>query len=154
MTNVWPKQSECDAFYGNPRGPYGSHVNDHWYMDNIHFVVPPFVMHMGGILIKKIAIHRKCAESLARVLAVPGIAGDAHNFSGSFCYRAMRGSSHLSMHAYGCAIDFNAEHNPFHSKIHQFQPGSPLVKAFESEGWVWGGRWEHPDAMHFQAARV
>lgn len=74
-------------------------------------------------------------------------------YSGSYCYRAMRGGKSLSMHAYGCAIDFDAEDNPMGhpGRIHV---DSLIVKAFEREGWTWGGRWTRPDPMHFQACYV
>jgi hypothetical protein len=29
-----------------------------------------------------------------------------------------------------------------------------VVRAFEAEGWVWGGRFRTPDCMHFQVALV
>jgi hypothetical protein len=25
---------------------------------------------------------------------------------------------------------------------------------FKEEGWIWGGEWSPPDAMHVQAARI
>lgn len=78
-----------------------------------------------------------------------------NEYSGSFNYRPKRGSSSLSMHAYGCAIDWDAEENAFHSHRHLFTAESPLVIAFRREGAVWGGEWSSDvDAMHFQFARV
>jgi hypothetical protein len=64
---------------------------------------------MGAIPIPDIAIHRKCAASLERVLAQAWAAtGRSESrirelrydvFSGSFVYRAKRGGASLSMHA-------------------------------------------------------
>jgi hypothetical protein len=68
----------------------------------------------------------------------------------------MRGSHALSMHSYGCAVDFDPARNAFHNRHPSF--GTPanryVVEAFAAEGWVWGGQWRDPDGMHFQAARV
>jgi hypothetical protein len=122
--------------------------------------------------VKRIAVHRKCAHSLAHILDVissiklseTGTAGYSltkpaapfQNYSGAFNYRLMRGGSRLSMHSYGCAIDLDAEHNGFgqQPKPPGFTRIHPVVRAFEQAGWVWGGHWSKPDPMHFQAARV
>jgi hypothetical protein len=66
----------------------------------------------------------------------------------------MRGGHALSMHSYGIALDWDADENEFGHKVHAFHSDSLIVQAFEGEGWVWGGRWSYPDAMHMQAARV
>jgi hypothetical protein len=157
----WPSQSTAEliAFYGNPRGD-GGHPSIEWERRNLVRAPVPYAMWYREdahtpVVVSNIAIHRRCADSLHRVLlamtACPS--GDsARFFSGSYCFRAMRGSNKLSMHSYGCAIDFDAEHNPFHSGDHTLHGHSPLVVAFEAEGWIWGGRWNNPDAMHFQAA--
>lgn len=159
--NSWPLQSNCDSFYGNPRGIGGGHVNEAWYSQNIVIVKLPFEMRMGTDPITRISIHKKCAASVLRVFTsvAPMLCTAAfkipdYNYDGSFNYRVMRGGRSLSMHAYGCAIDLDAEHNPMGKKTVRFKDTSIWVKAFEAEGWVWGGRWSSPDAMHFQAALV
>ncbi len=160
----WPKQSECDAFYGNPRGST-SDWNRDWYRKNIVTVPVPFSMHMGDQRIAKISVHKKCAASLTRVLAaIWARAGHdpktialwgADVFSGSMAYRPMRGRRQLSMHAYGCALDFDGTHNELGDAHGHFTPHSVLVEEFKREGWVWGGDWQgRPDPMHVQAARV
>jgi hypothetical protein len=121
-------------------------------------------MFFGHSPVKRIAVHRKCAHSLAHILDVldsikldelkPN--GGFRNYSGAFNYRLMRGGSRLSMHSYGCAIDLDAEHNGFgqQPKPPGFTRIHPVVRAFEQAGWTWGGHWSKPDPMHFQAARV
>ena len=75
-----------------------------------------------------------------------------------------------SQHAYGMAIDVNPVENPYvlHGRAlppagRRFLdrtsrrrgmavPGGVLVRAFESVGWKWGGRWSgSPDYQHFSA---
>jgi D-alanyl-D-alanine carboxypeptidase len=119
---------------------------------------------MGDIEIPGIKINVIAAQSLQRVLDTVWCGCDkdpakiahihADQFSGDWVVRQMRGLRTVSMHAYGLAVDFDAPHNPLgHAGF--FTPANPLVQAFESEGWTWGGRWAHrPDPMHFQAARV
>lgn len=161
--NVWPLQSGCDAFYGNPRGRDGN-VSPKWYAANIVKIAVPFKIKMGHIPITKVAIHRKCAESAARVLnrTWEKVGRDqatidklhVNDYAGSFNYRAIRGSNRLSMHAYGCAWDWDADENALGDRTPFFTKSHPFVIAHFEEGWVWGATWDRPDAMHFQAARI
>lgn len=163
MHNKWPLQKDCDAFYGNPRGPAGTY-DVGWAKANLVHVLCPWNIYMGKLTVPYVVIHRKCAESLRRVLgAIWDGAGRSQKeidrlkystYSGSFNYRPKRAGVTLSMHAYGAAIDWDAPDNPFQSKRHLFTPDSLLVVKFEEEDWIWGGRWSSPDAMHVQAARV
>ncbi len=156
---IWPLQRDCDSFYGNPRLK--------GFVQNHLIEVPvPWKMIYETTAVTHILINRRCSESLERVLAYIWAACgqdqtkiDAlryNRFSGSYNYRPMRGGGALSMHAYGAALDFDDEDNPFHSKEHLFTESSLIVKAFESEAWIWGGSWasQSIDAMHFQAARI
>ncbi len=151
----WPKQSEADAFYGNPRGPDGKAAML-WKAQNLTHVTPPFAMHFMGTPVAHITIHRKCADSLLRVLQAIWLASGQEQrkidawgvseFGGSFNFRRMRGSNHLSMHAYGCAIDLAPQRFPMGRTSPRFC--DEVLKAFAAEGWVNLPR----DRMHFQAA--
>lgn len=159
MTNTWPLQSQCPAFYGNPAA-HG------WLHENTVDIACPWPLHMGKLAIPHILIHKKCAESLARVLnniwdALDKSLSRIHAlrydvFDGSYNYRPIRGSHALSMHAYACAIDWDAADNEQHAMKHLFHDDSLLVVKFKEEGWIWGGDWAPGsiDAMHVQAARV
>lgn len=156
-TARWPLQAGAAAFYGDPRDPG-------WYAKNIGHVVCPWPLFMGNTKIPTVAIHVKCASSLMTVFHT--IAGGIpyseitkrryDRYDGSYNFRPKRGGTSLSMHAYGAALDFDAADNPFHGMKHAFTEEDPLVQAFKSEGWIWGGDWSPGsiDAMHFQAARV
>jgi hypothetical protein len=164
VARLWPLQSQCDTFYGNPRG--GGTYGPAWARANLTHVHCPWALHMGAIAIPHIVIHKKCAASLERVLArvwdevgrseakIRELRYDV--FSGSFVYRNKRGARALSMHAYGAAIDWDAPDNQMHARRHLFTDESPLIRAFKREGWIWGGDWagDGVDAMHVQAARV
>lgn len=70
----------------------------------------------------------------------------------------------LSLHASGQALDINPVLNPYRKWGRTFPPdgtydpeapgtlykGHPIVQAFESLGWKWGGDWKNPDYQHFQ----
>jgi hypothetical protein len=61
-------------------------------------------------------------------------------FSGCFNFRGKRGDpSSLSMHAYACATDLDAAHNPFRSKAGRMP--SAALAAFKKQGAEWGGLW-------------
>jgi hypothetical protein len=163
---IWPNQNTAalNAFYGNPVGQNGL-VNPHWKAVSLVGVPVPYHMVVAWALtvpVKQIFFHHKCAGPLARVLS--GILAlyktqaeiekhGMHLYSGAYSYRAIRGSSHLSMHAYGCAIDLDSEHNPLGSRHGTMS--KEVVKLFQDEGAEWGGRWHsRPDPMHFQWAKT
>jgi len=159
MTNAWPLQSQCVAFYGDPSAR-------NWLHDNTTDVACPWPLFMGKIAVPHIVIHKKCAASLARVLnniwdAAGKSLGNVQNlrydqYDGSYNFRPMRDSQALSMHAFAAAIDWDAADNEQHALNHLFRDDSLLVVKFKEEGWVWGGDWsaDSIDAMHVQAARV
>jgi hypothetical protein len=73
---------------------------------------------------------------------------------GGFVYREIAGTDRLSGHAFGIAVDLD----PSHGAYHRWDDGSrwrnevpqEIVDIFESEGFIWGGRWYHYDTMHFE----
>jgi hypothetical protein len=84
----------------------------------------------------------------------------------SFNCRFVGGTRRWSMHAYGLAIDLNPVENPYVSGSRVSPPagrafldrrarpgvvvaGGPVVRAFASRGWQWGGTWSTPDYQHF-----
>jgi hypothetical protein len=89
----------------------------------------------------------------------------AHNNSSAFNYRLKVGKTALSAHASGCAIDINPFQNPYISGDLVLPPNAvydakipgtlaengAVVRAFESRGWIWGGRWTTlKDWHHFE----
>lgn len=93
----------------------------------------------------------------------------ADNNSSGFCFRAVEGTTILSKHSYGIAIDINPIQNPY-VKGDKISPAEGndyidrsniregmIVKenccynAFISRGWIWGGEWNSlKDYQHFQ----
>lgn len=162
MQQIWPKQSEAVAFYGNP-----SLNNERWQAQNLVLIKPPFELFYEGTPVRGVRIHQKCASSLALIFAAIWEAYHKDQrqldgtgftrFSGGYNYRPIRGGRKLSIHAFAAALDFDAEHNPqtFNRTAGLLKTDSPIVHIFEAEGWTWGGRWSGKrDPMHFQAASV
>lgn len=164
MTNIWPLQKDCNAFYGNPGDTPVQWAA--WEGENLTLVQCPWLLNMDGTPITHIRIHKKCAGSLAVVL---GTIWDAvghdqsaidtlhyNHYSGSYNQRPMRGGSSRSMHGFGAAIDWDSEENLQHAQKHTFQETSLIIVKFKEQGWIWGGNWggSSIDAMHVQAARV
>lgn len=87
----------------------------------------------------------------------------ANNSSG-FNYRTISGSTRISQHAYGRAIDINPWQNPWESPrakpgtqgpyvpgtLGTIQRNGPVVRAFKRRGWTWGGDWKVKDYQHFE----
>lgn len=104
-----------------------------------------------------IRVHPACADSLANALLevkAIGLWRFVESCAGGYAWRPQRGSSKLSMHSLGAAVDFDARRNPLgrHPDLTALgtQPGFGVVRIFERHGWTWGGHWARPDAMHFQ----
>jgi hypothetical protein len=71
----WPREwvpGELDHFYGDPRGA-GGRADPAWSQQNLTTVVPPWAMRIDGSAVSQITIHKKCKDSLTRVLNAIGI---------------------------------------------------------------------------------
>ena len=79
---------------------------------------------------------------------------------GSVNWRSIAGTSRLSAHSWGIAIDLNARYGAYWRwqkspaaesilNLRRSYPGE-IVKIFEAQGFIWGGKWSHYDFMHFE----
>ena len=121
-------------------------------------------VRLGG---KFFMVHRKIEGPLRRVAARidaamrrdPSLARFFESPGGTFNWRRIAGTDMLSMHSWAIAIDLDIKRaNYWHNettnesaRLH-WKNSYPqaIVDAFESEGFVWGGRWYHFDTMHFE----
>lgn len=149
----WPRDNQADLirFYGAP----GPEVEA-----QLVRVVPPFQMYYDGKPISFIKFHRKAADALKaaldeiwehygrdqRKIDALGIS----KYAGAYNPRKIRGSAtRWSNHAFGAAIDLDAERNGFNTG-HGTMP-QPVVDAFKRQGARWGGDYRgRTDPMHFE----
>ncbi|MBU3126413.1 M15 family metallopeptidase [Clostridium tagluense] len=77
--------------------------------------------------------------------------------SGTFNYRVISGTSRLSPHAFGIAIDLASDKRDYwkwaskeagEKRLASY--ANELVEIFENHGFVWGGKWSHFDILHFE----
>lgn len=76
--------------------------------------------------------------------------------AGGFLWRPIAGEQRLSPHSFGIAIDLSPQRAPYwrwaRVERHPLQQSydSEIVRAFEAEGFIWGGKWHEYDLMHFE----
>lgn len=149
----WPRDNQADLirFYGVP----GAEVEA-----QLVRVVPPFQMYYDGKPISFIKFHRKAADALKaaleeiwehyghdqRKIDSLGIS----KYAGAYNPRKIRGSAtRWSNHAFGAAIDLDAERNGFNTGYGTMP--QPVVDAFKRQGARWGGDYRgRTDPMHFE----
>jgi hypothetical protein len=151
--NPWPAsdQESLRAFYGQP--------GDESQLVMVEF---PYEMFYGGIKVTRTRVHRKCADSLLRVLTairdliplLPHVADEAQDYGGIYNFRLKRGGTTYSLHAFGAAIDLDADDNTFRDSW-PMKADMPLeiMECFAREGWLAAGAFWGYDAMHFQATK-
>lgn len=125
----------------------------------------------------KVYMQEICAEPLKRVeqkiraaaRSSPGVRKFISNISRmySMVRRKVSGTDNMSYHAYGLALDIIPRN--FHSKhvfwrwsgvyesewkniplSQRWHPPWEVIKAFEENGFIWGGKWYHFDNIHFE----
>ena len=157
MTN-WPHDDTAskNAFYGDFRSPG-------WQDLRLAHIFPPFKMYYAkqdlphGILVHRLIgpalqavfgeIWNKCNQDQAQVDAT-----GASDWGGCLNIRNIAGSNNWSNHSWACAVDLWPERNGFNAPNPGFIAGSIVVKAFDNQGFLWGGRYAgRKDNMHFEA---
>lgn len=153
---VWPRQSECFSFYGQPG-------------QNQVTLILPFPMKIAWdkkVIINKFSVHKKVHDSAKRCFVEIAKTYDEKQraalgidlWGGCLNVRKMRGGNSWSMHSWGIAIDFDPERNALKASAKTARLAKPDAVAFwkiwEAEGWVSLGRKRDMDWMHVQAARL
>jgi hypothetical protein len=136
------------------------------------FVVAAVVTREVTTVFRRLYVDRFPIRRIRPVSAYGGSddrSAAADNTSAFNCrYAVATGPKRWSAHAYGEAIDVNDVENPYVLGTKVIPPagarfldrsrarpgmavrGGALVRAFESVGWLWGGRWAgSPDWQHF-----
>lgn len=149
--------NEIHKFYGDP-APFmrvDGTVKPAWerLMVRIPLVVPLPLGWNHDVLATHVRVHGCVASEVERLFKAWDAAGLwplLTTYDGGYHWRMKRGSTKLSMHSFGGALDFNAATNQMGMSGDMDRN---LVAVAESLGWCWGGRFMRPDFMHFQWAR-
>ena len=76
------------------------------------------------------------------------------NIAGTFNYRTIAGTTRLSTHSFGIAIDINIKNTHYwkwtKNLVYKNKIPKEIIDIFEKYGFIWGGRWYHYDTMHFE----
>lgn len=109
--------------------------------------------------------NNKAAESLNNVMKelIPLCQknGEASTcvfpLSGTFNYRVISGTGMLSPHAFGIAIDLSRNKLDYwkwtsreNGEKRANSYPNEIVRIFENNNFVWGGKWSHFDILHFE----
>lgn len=134
--------------------------------DELVNIVPPYTLYYEGKAVKTIRVHRLIAGRVEAALravlehygqeAISRLGLDV--YSGSYNYRSTSTGSSLSMHAWGIALDFDAEHNSYAMKKPKARFSGAEYDAWwriwEEQGAVSLGRERDVDWMHLQFATL
>lgn len=132
-----------------------------------HSAVTALTTVFGKLYRARFPLEQMSIGTQADLVAPP--TGDG-NGTGAFMCRPMVGSTSYSQHAYGLAVDINPFQNPYTKgdlvlpelassyldrswrRPGMILEGGPVIAAFESVGWHWGGYWRSlKDRHHFSA---
>ena len=125
-------------------------------MNIVPIAVPQFLSWRNGYALgkpEKIYCNKAMKDPLKKAFACikeRKLTQFLHSYDGCYCYRnkvRRNPKPELSNHAYGTAIDINANTNGY-GRTPQMNPR--VVRCFKENGFTWGGDWRVPDGMHFQ----
>lgn len=155
-SHIWPRQAEVERFFGKP----GEHQVR---------LESPYPLYLDWALSTKLTgfqCHEKIVipaqRVMERVLDAYGL-DEIHKlgldqFGGCLNVRRMRNGSAWSMHAWGIAIDWDADRNALRETARTARMARPEYARFldlwEEEGFLSLGRARNFDWMHVQAARL
>lgn len=119
-----------------------------WVASHITTEVVPI---LGSVTCNK-AIFPQLKAALSEVVT-QGLAGEIHpdEYAGCYYPRFIAGSTQLSNHAFGLALDLNV---PGNQRGTVGQINRDVVAIFKRWGFGWGGDWRYTDPMHFELREI
>jgi D-alanyl-D-alanine carboxypeptidase len=92
-------------------------------------------------------------EAALKEVQARGLADELHpsEYAGCYVPRFIAGTTTLSNHSFGLAMDFNVPGNQ-RGTVGEMDRG--VVSIFEKWGFTWGGTWRYTDPMHFELAAL
>lgn len=132
------------------------------YLVTIPLPYPMVLAWDKKVTVNRMTCHQAISEPLkkvfAEILEVYGLEKikelGIDRFGGCFAYRAMRGGSNWSVHAWGLAVDLDPERNLLRETKKTARFARPeyktMIDIFYKHGFVSLGREKDYDWMHFQ----
>jgi hypothetical protein len=119
-----------------------------WVATHISTEVMPII----GPMTCNRAIFPQLRAALAEVVS-RGLAGELHpdEYAGCYYPRFIAGTTVLSNHSFGLAMDFNV---PGNQRGTVGEMNRDVVSIFKKWGFAWGGDWNYTDPMHFELSSV
>ncbi|WP_067430313.1 M15 family metallopeptidase [Nocardioides jensenii] len=105
-------------------------------------------------ILGKVTCHKAMLVQLRAALTEvveQGLGSKVYQTAGCFYPRFIAGTTSLSNHAFGMAIDINSAENG-RGTVGQMDP--EVVRIFKKWGFGWGGDWNYTDPMHFELAQI
>ncbi|MBM7517427.1 M15 family metallopeptidase [Nocardioides nitrophenolicus] len=105
-------------------------------------------------ILGRVTCNRFMMPQLKAALAeiqTTGLGDKIYQYSGCYNPRFIAGSTQLSNHSFGLALDLNVPGNQ-RGTVGQMDRG--IVAIFKKWGFAWGGDWAYTDPMHFELARI
>lgn len=108
----------------------------------------------------KYCVATQLAAALAQIETLsPDIDVFFENTGGSFNWRVIAGTDRMSSHSFGTAMDINIDLGGYwrwtgatEGQVTDYNNQIPetLVQEMERFGFIWGGKWNNFDGMHFE----
>ncbi len=119
-----------------------------WVRSHIATAVVPI---LGAVTCNKLLFPQ--LEAALQEVQQRGLADKIHpqQYAGCYYPRFIAGSSTLSNHAFGLALDINAVEN---GRGTAGLIDRDVVQIFQKWGFTWGGDWRYTDPMHFEMNSV
>ena len=119
-----------------------------WVAANIRTEQVPI---LGAVTCHKVMLPQ--LRAALKDIVDSGLADRIHpgEYAGCYYPRFIAGSTTLSNHAFGLALDLNV---PGNQRGTVGEMDRSVVSIFEHWGFTWGGRWRYTDPMHFEMNRL
>ncbi len=119
-----------------------------WVSSHIGTATVPI---LGSVTCNKLIFPQLTAA--LREIVERGLADEIHpgEYAGCYYPRFIAGSTSLSNHSFGLALDLNV---PGNQRGTVGQMDRTVVSIFKKWGFAWGGDWRYTDPMHFEMNAV
>jgi hypothetical protein len=159
--------------YGNPDANGDGIIDTAWFNENIRVFVLPYPMPISWgdhAETKRFQAHRLAGDriiaALVKMREFAQIEANEENekkdalvwmrenkydvWGGCFEWRAMRSGAARSTHSWGTSVDINPDRGGMNNTEDKKYYPAWIVRAFESQGFYWGGRFPVTDPMHME----